>query len=80
MTNKEPVSLDGWLGNIYQDDNKGRSVAAIAAFKVALGLDANLMATARARLIALNEMISVRGERACAYSTKYRNYLQEALA
>lgn len=72
-------SLDIWLSILYKADISDKLAVQMEQFKDALTVDpTGLAAQAQSRLKELNEMIAVRGERACAYSTKYRNFLQEA--
>jgi hypothetical protein len=73
------MNIESWLGSIYKADNRNHKTFAMADFKVALGNDAELKTAAEARLKELDALIAARGELACAYSTKYRTYLQEAL-
>lgn len=75
-----PLTLDQWLGKLYQADIRLKTTTMIADFKTAIAGDSDLRAKAQVKLAELNDMISVRGKGACAYSTKYRNYLKEALA
>ncbi len=79
MTDRE-LTLDEWLGKLYQAEARKRLPAAIAEFKDKLGASVDLSAQARSRLASLEKMIAARGEHACAFSTAYRNYLREALA
>jgi len=79
MTDKE-LTLDEWLGKLYQAEARKKLPAAVEEFKNKLGASVDLSAQARFRLASLEEMIAARGERACAFSTAYRNYLREALA
>lgn len=72
--------LDTWLGKIYQADIKNNRAALVSEFKGVLGADAALMTAAKDRLVYLDALIKKRGEKACAYSSKYRIFLQEALA
>lgn len=73
-------TLDNWLAELYTADTKSQLLLPhISKFKDALGTDATLLANAKIKLTSLNAMIETRGETACAYSTKYRNYLREVL-
>ena len=74
-----PVTLDEWLSAAYTADLKGKGAAAIAAFRTALADSPSLVTAAQSRLVELNALVSARGQSACAYSTKYWNYLNEAL-
>lgn len=78
MTETKP-NLNDWLAKLYRDDIKKNKTAGIADFRIAILGDAELGHQALARRDELNAMIKARGERACAFSTKYRDYLQEAL-
>ena len=72
--------LDALLSNTYTADIKGHRTSAVADMKAAIEADAELAAAARERLVELSSMINARGKQACAYSTKYWEYLTEALA
>lgn len=74
------MTLDDWLARIYKADIRGNREAEVEEFKDALAANSGLMFFARARLRDYDELIAARTEQACAYSTKYRTYLQEALA
>lgn len=73
-------TLDALLSNTYTADIKGHRAAAVADMKVAILADAILATAARERLTELSALITARGQQACAYSTKYWEYLTEALA
>lgn len=72
--------IDHLLSTAYALDNKGQRAASVAGIKAALEADAALLASAQAKLVELNSLIEVRGKQACAFSTKYWEYLTEALA
>lgn len=75
-----PVTLDQWLTHLYQAERHSQLQPALNSFRAAIAADVRgLGAQAQTQLVELNAMIATRGERACAYSTKYRNYLQDAL-
>ena len=74
-----PVTLDDWLSSIYQADIRGQRSAKIADFKAALTANETLRGAAQKRQEEINSMIAARGELACSFSAKYRNFLQEAL-
>lgn len=74
------MTLDQWLSDLYAADKKHHLAEPLVLFKAALTTDTGLMAEAEAKLRDLNGMIRIRGERACAYSTRYRDYLKEVLA
>ena len=74
------LSLDQWLAKIYQADIRLKSSDEIANFKTALASDNDLHAQAQAKLAELDTLVAARGPGACFYSTKYRGYLQGALA
>ena len=71
--------LDALLSNTYTADIKGKKAAAISDFKTAVQGDAFLAASAQARLKELDDLITTRGVQACAFSTKYWQYLKEVL-
>ena len=73
------MTVENWLSLIYGQDKKGNSAIVIGDFKNALEKDAALLTAANQRLNDLDALIKARGEKACAYSTKYRTYLQKAL-
>jgi hypothetical protein len=73
-------TLDQWLEQIYTADLHGQATAPLADFKTALGSDNTLLTNAKIKLTSLNALIDARGEQACAFSTKYRSYLQGVLA
>ena len=74
------TSLDTWLSQLYSAYTKQQLPSKMEAFKAAFAVDTDLLAAAQQRLQGLNAMIAARGEQACAFSTKYRNFLQEAIA
>jgi uncharacterized protein YbgA (DUF1722 family) len=73
------MTLDNWLSQLYSLEGQAKQVLQLAAFKTALAGDSTLMAAAQQKYTSLQSMIAARSEQACAFSTKYRNYLQEAL-
>lgn len=72
------MTLEQWLSKIYAEDIKNDRTAAVADFQTALTNDDALRAEAQARLNELDALVNARGEGACAFSTKYRVFLQEA--
>lgn len=80
MTTPPPVTLDQWLTYLYNADRRNILPSALDSFRAAIAADTQgLGAQAQTQLTELNAMIAARGEQACDYSTKYRNYLQAAL-
>lgn len=75
-----PTTLDGWLSAIYKADMCGQKDSVLEQFSTVLGLSPSLTTEARARLVELNTMIDARGELACSFSTRYRNYLAAVLS
>lgn len=73
------MTLDQWLSAIYQADIRGDRSAEIAKFMTAVVGDPALQKAAVENLKELNALIAARGEQACAYSSKYRIFLREAL-
>ena len=76
----EPVTLDDWLAAIYRADLHNQKDPVVSQFVTALGGNSSLKTAAEARLAELNAMIAARGELACSFSTKYRNYLTTVLS
>lgn len=76
------LTIEDYLSQIYAADVKGNGdkTTEINALKTAMGGDTDLLASARARFTALTALIAARGTGACAYSTKYQEYLTEALS
>lgn len=74
------LTLDQWLGKVYQADIKLQGATMVAEFKAAIAADPDLAAAAQERLKQLNALVAKRGERACAYSAKYRNFLQQVFS
>lgn len=75
-----PISLEKWLAILYMADHKNQLETQMHAFRAAIAADVSTLgAAAQKKLTDLNNLIESRGERACAYSTKYRNYLRDAL-
>ena len=73
------MKIDDWMSRIYKADLRGNREAEAAEFKDALGEDTALTTAAMLKLKDLDDLIAARGEGACAYSSKYRVYLREAL-
>ena len=73
------MTLDNWLSQLYSLEGQAKLVLQLAAFKTALADDPVLKAEAQQKYASLQQMIAARSEQACAFSTKYRNYLQEVL-
>lgn len=75
------LTLDQWLSKLYQADLHSHLAVPLAAFKAALTADPEgLTVQAQARMQDLDDMIRIRGRKACAYSAKYDDYLHEALS
>ena len=74
------MTLDEWLSKIYAADLQGHFQSQMDFFHGALSRDKELLTAAQLKLIELNKLVEARGETACAYSTKYRDYLKEALS
>lgn len=72
-------TLDALLSNTYTADIRGQRVSAVTDFVAAIGADSALAAEAAVHLKELDALVEARGEGACAYSTKYREYLHEVL-
>lgn len=80
MTDPAPLTLDQWLGKIYNADIKNNRAPQIALFKTALAGDSDLTTKAKLKLKELDDLIKVRGRQACTFSAKYWDYLNEAFA
>jgi hypothetical protein len=74
------LTLDQWLAKLYQVDIRLDISPTMSDFKVAIAASTDLRTEATTRLTALDGLVVARGEGACAYSTKYRSYLREALS
>ena len=74
------MTLDDYLGKAYALDIKGQHAAAISLLAAAINEDPSISVQAIARLAELNALLEARGPLACAFSTKYQQYLSEALA
>lgn len=74
------MKLDDLLSQTYHLDLRGQRAEGVDRLKSFIKDDPLLLAAAEAKLQLLNELIIARGENACAYSAKYRTYLQDILA
>ena len=74
------MTLDQWLSDVYKAEIRGSRHIPMTAFRAALAEDNGLRGQAQTRLNELDALVDARGERACAYSSKYREFLKEALA
>lgn len=74
-----PLNIDQWLTALYDADRKNKLEAKLNELRAAIADDMfGLGVAGREKLAELKDMIAARGEQACAFSTKYRNYLVEA--
>lgn len=74
------LTLDDWLAEIYNGDRDNSRDLLIFDFKAALAGSSTLKIEAELRFAKYKNMIKVRGRGACVFSTKYHDYLEEALA
>jgi len=74
------MTIDTYLSEIYAADIRGNKIAALTDLQVALAANPALMIEAQVKQKELNDLIEARGVQACAYSTKYNEYLNEVLA
>lgn len=73
------MKLDDLLSQTYHAELRGQRLEAIDRLKAYIKEDPLLLAAAQAKIILLDELISVRGDMACAFSTRYCKYLHEVL-
>jgi len=69
------MTLEQWLSALYAAENRGQLPQAQTDFASALEKNATLKAAAHLKLMELQELYTARGDLACAFSAKYRQYL-----
>lgn len=75
----DTIQLDEWLSTLYQASLKKQLDEKLTDFKAALNMDDEMKQAATTKMKELDLLIAKRGPRACAFSTRYHNYLHWAL-
>lgn len=73
-------TIDAWLTVLYTADRRRQLDNKMLEFIADIKEFPVLETQAKKKLNELNELVAARGERACAFSSQYRYYLQKALA